>query len=397
MSYMQRLEDLNRLSALSAEKMTPGMSIVGPWSDEITPLERAETHMKLLAATYGKGHPGSAGDIESMLARQQTNQMLTWIVNWNNFPVGMVNLEVQERGIAEAVRSVSLPKGTRLPDGTIYDGQANISAAMYRRIPDLLSEPDFSETLWAIEGDVRLAAEIKLPTNEILPSGVRTQHINHQSGLRPYLLVVPRYRVHPDGGVPHQETFLQSRLYLQNNDTTLDEPIYTPLQHPLGKKNTIAGIVQATYEFAHDIEPTIIDESGNLDSYPTYAGITPTAGIHFSTIELSGDVEKSHIQEMISSGLAESRFVEIILPNRPENIQLQRDLMALGLMPLGVFPGGTFLTEQGQQTIETTIHFGIARPEVVRQMVKVSCATDYQGSQLEKVIHSLRNEWREHE
>lgn len=379
---------LFKMDQLCSEKMTPYMEIVGPWSNKLSAKKRAEIHLELLASTYGNGHPGSAGNVESVLNMQQSGQMLTWVVLWKNMPVGMVNYEVQDSGIAEAVRSVALPVGTKLANGEVYKGQANISAAMYKRMADLLRNKDASRNVWAIEGDVRLASTIKLPTGETLPSGVRTQHINALSGLKPFLLVVPRYRVHPSGGNPHQEVFLQSRMYTTDNSIVMNEPVFTPKKHPKGK-TSIADIVKATYKFS-GVDANIVDRATRKRSKPTIS-LENTAGIHFSTLRISGDVPAQTIKKQIEAGLKQSRFLEIIIPNRPENIAVQSTLMKMGVMPLGVFPG---VKEFNSKNIETTIHFGIARKEIIKQMVQVECAKDYNGTEMEKLIYKLRNEWK---
>ncbi len=378
---------------VSAEKMQPGMEIIGPWSQDISAVDRAQVHAMLLGATYGQGHPGSAQDYRGIMHRQQQGTLLTWIVNWRDMPVGMVNFDVQNNGIAEAVRSVALPAGTVLPNGDVYLNQANISAAMYRRIPDLLGRPELSERILAIEGDVRLAKAIVLPSRDILQSGTKTQHINRMSGLDPYLLVVPRYRVHPEGGMPHQEAFLQSRLYLDAQNVRLDETIYTPLSHPRGK-TTVADIAHATYVNAYGAAPVISDRQ--VTAADAEITLEPTAGIHFSTIHASGDVGKNELLNALRAGLNQSRFVEIIIPNCPENVELQRRLMELPVVSLGVFPGGRFIDSDGlSKYTETTIHFGITSPEIAQQIVEVECANDYDGSRLQELIYRLREEWRE--
>lgn len=381
------------MRGLAAERMQPGMAIIGPWSSDISPVERAAIHMMLLGTTYGQGHPGSGQGLPEIMQKQQEGSLLTWIVKWQDLPVGMVNFEIQEAGIAEAVRSVALPKGTILPNGDVYSGQATISAAMYHRIPDLLEHQDSRRDVFAIEGDVRLATEIKLPNHDVLPPGTRTQHINKLSGLNPYLLVVPRYQVHPEGGVPHQEAFLQSRLYLNPQDTRIDETIYTPLDHPRGK-TTVADIARVTYQNAHGLEPGFSDE--RVISAPPEINLEETAGIHFSTIRASGDIGEATLIAALSDGLNQSRFVEIIIPNRPENVDLQRRLMELPVVSLGVFPGSTSTDAKGNPKYrETTLHFGITHPEIAQQIVEVECAKDYDGSRLQELIHALREEWRE--
>jgi hypothetical protein len=294
----------------------------------------------------------------------------------------MVNLEIHH-GIAEVVRSVEIPTGTVLPNGQTYRGEAKMSGAMYHRLADLL-ESHLAKDIWAIEGDIRLAAEIHLPDGRILPAGVKTQHINATSGLCPLLLCVPRYQVHPTGGRPHQEAFLQSRKYVDSNSIDLGEPIYTPLAdeyYPL----TLATIAAGTYQYGWGISPTIVEKG---HPQPGTIELIPTAGIHYSTVTITGGVDEETIKRTITKGLEQSRFVEIILENSPDNLLSQQRLLDLGVVPLGVFPG---VKSQG---IPTTLHYGIARPNIIEQMVEVELARDYQNTPIEDLVLQLREAWR---
>lgn len=104
---------------------------------------------------------------------------------------------------------------------------------------------------------------------------------------------------------------------------------------------------------------------------------------------------EAQVEAYIAEGLDNSRFLEIIVPNDPGNVGLQAILYNLGVMPLGVFPGGNMYTDSYSQHIETTIHFGIARPDIVNQMVEIDFARDYRRSPIKNVSHNLREEWRE--
>jgi hypothetical protein len=374
---------IQSLRSHAAEKIGPAMDIIGPWSDRLTSQERAVIHLELLAQTYGAGHPGSASTWEQVERRQMAGELLTWIVSWHEQPVGMVNLEIHG-GIAEVVRSVEIPTGTPLPNGQIYHGEAKMSGAMYHRLADLL-ESHVAQDIWAIEGDIRLASEIRLPDGRILPAGVKTQHINATSGLCPLLLCVPRYQVHPAGGHPHQEAFLQSRKYVDDNSLDLEEPLYTPLpdkHYPL----TLANIATSTYQYGWGIQPSIVEKGR-----PQLGAIelNQTAGIHYSTATITGDVDEDAIARTLIQGLEQSRFVEIILENNPDNILSQQRLLDLGVVPLGVFPG---VKSRG---VSTTLHYGIARPDIIEQMVEVELARDYQNTPIESLVLQLREVWRE--
>jgi len=101
--------------------------------------------------------------------------------------------------------------------------------------------------------------------------------------------------------------------------------------------------------------------------------------------------------EKVYEGLNASRFLEVVVPNSPGNIEVQKRLYHLGIIPLGVMPGGTFTINGGKQEIQTTIHYGTARTHNIRQMVEIELARDYQGTEIEKISFALREEWRKKE
>ena len=366
-----------------------GGVIKNPWDNGISPIDRARQHLYLLEQTYGNGHPGSSEPIESLMERQISGNMLTWIIYWQNYPVGMANLEIGNRGIAEMCRVVEIPNGTTVDNGVEYRGQLKASAVTYQRIADALTHPEITKKIWVLEADLRMAKDIVLPSGKILEAGVKTQHINR--ALSPMLIAVPRYEVSPEHGHAHQEVFLQSRLYFEPEAVDQNEPIYTPRYINGGVG--IADIVSVTHQNAFGYSPNIINQS-NKNSVQEYCELTNTAGVHFSTLALSGGVGIEKIKEQIYNGLQASRFLEIIIPNLPCNIEVQKKLYDLGIVPLGVMPGGKFSFNGGKQEVQTTIHYGTARSHNIRQMVEIELARDYQGTEIEQLSFALREEWR---
>lgn len=375
---------IEALYSEAERKMTAGMEILNPWDHGMTSREYALTHLALLEATYGGGHPGSKSSVEELEQLQTTYSLLTWVVKWNGHSVGMVNAERLPDGRIELVRSVEIPHGTRLHNGTVYQGEANVSSAMYLRLAQLLERPDIQNTTWAVEADLRMAADICLPSGTLLSSGVRTQHTGLKMGLTPWLIAVPRFNVGKEGGHSHQEVFLQSRRYLTKPN---EEPIYTPTTNPTGR-TSLAEVARATYEL-NGIGLETKDKS-HCDAEIT-GKIIAEAGVHFTQVLMGGDLTKEQIINLLESGLVMSRFVEVILYNEPGNIQLQEKLMQLGVMPLGVFPGCE--RPNSNIPIKTTLHYGVARPDIVRQMVPIDFATDYDGTHLKDIAIKLRAEW----
>ena len=367
--------------------------IKNPWDNGISPIDRARQHLYLLEQTYGNGHPGSSEPIENLMKRQVSGNLLTWIIYWKNYPVGMANLEIGNQGVAEMCRVVEIPKGTTLDSGVEYRGQLKTSAVTYQRIADALTHPEITKKIWALEADLRMAKDIVLPSGKILEAGVKTQHINR--ALSPMLIAVPRYEVSPEHGHAHQEVFLQSRLYFEPEAVDQNEPIYTP-RHINGGVG-IAGIVSATYENAFGFSPKIVDGQSNENKTEKICQLENTGGFHFSTLVVSGSVLPEEIIERAYEGLNASRFLEVVIPNSPGNIEVQKKLYDLGIIPLGVMPGGTFTINGGKQKVQTTIHYGTARAHNIKQMVEIELARGYQGTEIEKISHALREEWRKKE
>ena len=368
-------------------------TVVSPWSDQIDPKTRAEVHQYLLGVVYGKGHPALTQPLESLIEAQQSGRMLTWLMYVNGQPVGMANIEVlPDEGIAELCRTVRLPIGSILPDGTTLNGQVNNTVVMYQRLLDFLQSP-IANTIWALQADLRLAKSITLPDGSFLESGAATQHINQFAGLNPWLLCVPRYQVHPKGGLPHQEVFFQSRLYLQPEGLNLQTPLYTPENNHYGSVSN-AEIANATYRHAFGIQPTIVGDINQEEISPPKLNLESTAGIHFSTIHVEGEVNPDQLLNLINTALQQSRFVEVIIPNKPTNIITQNICYQLGLIPLGVLPGGEFRVNGQIKTIPTTFHFGMAKPEIRKQIVDIELARDYHGGEIEKLTYLLHHWWK---
>lgn len=384
-------KDLEELETAYSSRIN-GNTIVSPWSEELSADSRAAHHMMMLGRTYGGGHPGSSSEVADLRYKQVTEEMLTWIVLREGTPVGMVNFEISGGGIAEAVRSVAVP-----PRGENHRSEdtssIGISAAMYKRILDVFERDELLLSLGAIEGDVRLASEIQLPNNKVLPSGARTQHINKKSGLNPYLLCVPRYQVHPSGGVPHQEVFLQSRRYINPDLSQEMNVLHLPEVNTTDVGMT--RIVNLTWESGLGVKPQINSE-GKEDYGSGRILLEETAGIHFSRLLIDGSVGQSQIKPAIHKGLCSSRFLEIVVSNRPESVLSQHELLRLGAIPLGVFPAMEYLSDGEIVKVEPTIHYGVARPEIISQMVELELARDYHGTELGDLILQLREMWRYH-
>src|SRR3989344_1462908 len=168
--------------------------IKNPWDNGISPIDRARQHLYLLEQTYGNGHPGSSEPIENLMKRQVSGNLLTWIIYWKNYPVGMANLEIGNQGVAEMCRVVEIPKGTTLDNGVEYRWQLKASAVNYQRIADALTHPEITKKIWALEADLRMGKDI----------------------------------VSPSDGPANQEVFLKSRLYFEPEAVNQNEPIYTP-------------------------------------------------------------------------------------------------------------------------------------------------------------------------
>jgi hypothetical protein len=382
-AYLKRAEEKLRLS--------PGCIIVKPWDTEFRSEQRAVDHLWILGQAYGGGHPGSVETPISLIERQVRGDMLTWLLYKDYHPVGMANLEINA-GVAKLCRTCEVPDGTVFTDGQIHNGQdVETSAVAYQRLADALIHPGLAEKIWALEADLRLAKKITLPSGRLLEAGVITQHMNN--ALTPILLCVPRYQIEPDHGVSYQEVLNQSRRYLQPERVRSSEAIYTP-QSVVGYNGvTIAEISKATYNRAFGTTPTINSEVSEVESQANVQ-LEHTAGIHYSTLKLEGDVSEEVIRHNLAEGINQSRFVEIVVENKPGNIKLQEKLYNLGMVPLGVKPGGTFAFNSHEVKVPTTTHFGFAKQETIRKMVQIELANDYRGTDIERLTLALREQWR---
>lgn len=380
-------EKLGTAYKKAAEHYPNGLTIIDPWDARISPKDRAEHHLMLLDAVYHGGHPGSATTIEELTTRQTEGGLLTWLYYQEGIPIAMANVELRSDGVAELVRTGKMSTANEL----------HASHLMYYRLAEALPILATTGDVWALESDLRLAKSVPLADGGEIKKGVYTQHINRFDpknliGLHPFLLSVPRYQVSPKGNLPHQEVFLQSRRYLEPDRVVL-EPLYTPkinCSHP--RSPSIADIGRVTISHAFAVQPEVVEDSYGLKMRPEYS-LEQTAGIHFSTLKLSGNVESEKIKQLVDYALANSRFLEVVVDNHPANIELQRRLYVAGAVPMGTFPGRYLNNERGMRTT-TTHHFGFARSQIVDQMVEIEMASDYNGTEFPYLCQSLWEMWK---
>ena len=385
---VQTTIDLLKTKIESKHRLNGGTTVIGPWDQDVSSEQRARWHAHLLYYAYGGGHPASLRPIDDFIREQKKGKILSWfLLSPDGEPVGMANIEILPNGVAEMCRTCRLKKGEPLVNGNILNKDYNNTVVMYQRLVDLLATDELKNKIWALQADLRLADEIKLDGESIL-AGVATQHINLSAGLRPFLVCVPRYQVNPQKRNPHQEIFLESMFYTQPEGLRL-EPIFTP---SIGSPVTIGDIVKVTYPYAFGVEPEIVDLT---DVSPwSSLNLEATAGIHFSTIMAEGNISKDDLAGLKEKALNQSRFVELIVPNKPANIATQRVVYEVGFIPLGVKPGGDFLVEGRRIHVPTTIHFGLLRDGLKKTIPAMKLADELVGLPLDAITHSLRQTWK---
>ena len=67
--------------------------------------------------------------------------------------------------------------------------------------------------------------------------------------------------------------------------------------------------------------------------------------------------------------------------------------MNLGAVAMGVMPGGEFKLNGKIEQIPTVFHYGIARSNIIKQMVDIELSKDHANSKIEHLSHRLRTEW----
>jgi hypothetical protein len=383
---------LRRILSL-AKRCVTDVRVVDPWSKELTNIERAQILFELVDRSYKGSYSfrDFIPDIVNLTMLYDKEEFLTWLVYWQGYPVGASSVEFVTDYLASLASSVNTPIGYELDKGQMYKGEAKISIAMYQRIADLLLREDYRESLMVIEGDVRMSQVIRFPEGSVLLGGARSQHINRLCELSPYLICVPRFHLHLSGKASLQQFFMQSRKYLQEEFVEVEAPIYSPTNYP-NLKVTIPDIVTTTYKHSWGVAPTFIDSYGDYLPEKSYCRLTRDGTIQYSTLHASGEVTPAYLKSIIERGLNYSRFVEIIVPNKPYNIGLQISILNLGAIPLGALPG-IRKSKHFTLGIDTTLHYGLLRRDAINELVDIELARDYEGSEVEKIALLLREEW----
>lgn len=392
------------------ERLTEETVVISPWDTSITAEQRAEHHLFLLAKTYDpKGHPGLFEPTNKLMERQKKGELLTWLLFWKGNPIGTASITMKPNGMAEMCRAAAIPKGEILKDGTGYNGEIAVSGVQFKRMGELLGHAIAGDIV-AIETMLRMSSDIVLGTGRKITTGAVTQHVNfgqhpytEHAGPAPMLLVVPRYLMSPEHSDHYIDGLMEARLYLQPDRVFVSSPLHTPLQNSRDSKApSVAAIAQVTWPHAFGQNPNFVAEKVDAhvyDSAEKNIKVDTSNAPNYTKITLSGPLKMADIRMAIVDALKESRLVEIIVLNRPENITLQEKLYRLqGVVPLGVFPGGNFDRKtKGPIHVETTFHFAVGRPEVMRALHPIEMAKDYDNSPIKEVAIQIYDYWKSFE
>lgn len=405
--FMARTAELYYAKA-RAKMPAQDVEVKSPWNESLSPEQRAADHRYVIEKTYGtNGHPSLAEPMDSLIRRQKAGTLLTWTIYWKGFPVGTASIGMQSDGTAELCRAAALPKGTRLPDGTIYNGEVPGSAVQYQRLGDFLSHPT-ARSAWALMTTLRMSQDVPLGDGRKILSGSVTQHVNYGKypydkedilGVTPFVFVLPLYLVTPPGRDPYTDGLMESRLHLQPERVFVSAPLYTPAFNPRNLEAVSqAEIAKATWPHAFGEDPHLITDEIPADDDEKIIKIDDSHAPHYVTITLSGPITTQEIEDTIAQAYERVPVIQIDVPNRPGNIGLQNKLYALsGIVPVGVLPGGHFQVGQESLRPETVFRFAIGKSSVREALQPIQLASDFDDSPIKAVARRVYALWKDTE
>ena len=366
----------------SAEK-AGDVEVVPPWSLRISAEDRAEAYWGLVRASYGLGHPDTEGFAgpDAVAQRHRSGKLLTWVALWRGMAVGMSSLRVLDEGRVSLVGTVELPRGSKLPNGETYDARPNVSALMYRRIADLLVHGELGPSVQVLEGRVRASGPQTISGGRVLPGGAPTQHINLVCEVMPFVLCQPV--VHMD-----QDTDRRAEMYLISRRYTHEDRVCQGLAEVLHLPGAHRPRLNTILAHALDWGPTYGDGGG--DAAELRVEVDRNAALSATSLTVSGDCSRELVERWIDEEMQVSTWVELIVPNKPENIALQEAAVAAGATFLGALPG----YDCGDGSVETTFHYGVLRSDVRAGIPDIELARDYEGTAIAAEIQSVSDALR---
>lgn len=366
----------------------PDARIVTPWDPDISAETRASWLRHIMRETYWDN--GSAVLLEPFSAsveKQRSKALLTWFMVVDGQPVSTSSLAISN-GNAVMCFAASIPKNGHFPDGTPVHGREKVpgSAVQYTRMAQFLRRPEVKD-VWGFDSYLRLGVEFPAPGGKMIQSGLRTQHING----RPYRFLLCQPLYHKDIG--RVEFRVVTRLFLEPNAVRWDEPLYTPTTNPYNSlEPTQAEIATLTYSLA-GTQAQIVDRMvGRSRVLPTVSLVYQD--VYTTMVKFDGNWTLQALTDCLA-GYQESGApnVEIVVENKPENIELQRKLLEIGAIALGVKPGGKFTLGDGEEKdVPTLFHFSLATRGY--DPVNIELADEYVGTPMEDMAKRVHTVWR---
>lgn len=378
--------------ALARERLgrRSDIRLVTPWDPNVTASERATWLRHIMSETYwDKGSKVLIQPFSESVRDQETKCLLTWFMLVDGQPVSTSSLSVSN-GNAVMCYAASIPANGKFLDGTSVHGREKIpgSAVQYGRMASVLRRSsEVIDGLWGFDSYLRLGVKFQAPNGRMIESGMRTQHIN--SGPLRFLFCQPLY--HKD--IERVEFRVVTRLFLEPNAINWGEPLYTPRVNPYNPTEpTQAEIAGLTYSLAEET----VQISGEV---PSSKKLKPTDSLVFQDIYTTMvKFEGAWTLQALRDRLTFYQMmlppnVEIVVENKPENFELQRNLLKLRIIALGVKPGGDFTLGDGQkQKVPTLFHFSLVRPGY--DPVDIELANEYKGTPMEDMAKRVHAVWR---
>lgn len=361
-------------------RTNPHLKIQGLWDEGVDRRRLAANHLQVLETRYGRGgHYALDHGVDGTVERMEAGTLGVWnlvsTADGAETPVATAGLNLGH-GVAEMTRAASL------------DG--NGSAVLFARLGQFFAS-DYSRSVWGLQTEVRVGAEISLPSGQTAPGGAPSLHVNLHMG--PLLLVSGW--IYPYGRADDMvfDPHFGARLYLQPE--TLDtEVIYTPESNPFHEGvPSMADVGRATLTQNFGTSPTIAFQ-GIVDRRTPNVIMIEQKAYH-QVWELKGSWSAAALDRFIAGKQADGDIVEIAVRNEAESVAMQKLLYERGFIPTGIRPGGRFELSDGRhEEVDTHLFFQLPKPGIEAFFIPLGLSRDYLGTLIGDVTERLAEVWR---
>lgn len=359
----------------------PGLRVGNPWDGAIPADKRARDMRFVLEKAYGQviGHPALAHTLAQNIADIESGKVLTWVLYWNDQPVGTASLTLKANGTVEMCRAAGVPAGTRLPDESIMPAAISVGGLQLQRLADFLENP-VSEGFYAIDAEMRMSEQITLENGEVVASGARVQGNN--AYLSPQLLLDPKF-ADTHGDIPHIEGMVYARIHLNPTEVLTREVLHTPLTNTADPSRvSLVDFARVAYPHAFGVPADELQFVSESTAEPLSASheVLDQWEDRYIIYGVEGSWTRSNLQELLSRGFEAARLVEFVVSNRPENIRLIAELDKLGMIVMGIRQGGSFSVNGQNVQVPTTFHFRLPRPNMGVTLRPITVSDQYRAA-----------------